>query len=199
MNRKECIESVKNYKPYNAQEEKDKELILDFLEHKENAFYRTCLEAHMTASAWVVNEDMTKALMAYHKIYDSWSWLGGHADGEEDLLEVAIKEVKEESGIEHVYPYDKEIFSLESLTVDGHEKNGEYVSSHLHLNITYLFIADDSEELHIKEDENSGVSWFLLDEALEASNEAWFKERIYSKLNEKVKMIKERKDERNKL
>ena len=69
--------------------------------------------------------------MVYHNIYHSWSWLGGHADGETDLLSVAIQEVKEEAGISKVYPVSEEIFSLESLTVDGHVKKGKYVSSHL--------------------------------------------------------------------
>lgn len=53
----------------------------------------------MTASAWVVNKDRSKVLMIYHNIYNSWSWLGGHADGETDLLAVAIREVREEAGI----------------------------------------------------------------------------------------------------
>ena len=130
----------------------------------------------MTASAWVVNKDRSKVLMIYHNIYNSWSWLGGHADGETDLLAVAIREVREEAGIAHVYPVLEEIFSLESLTVDGHIKKGKYVSSHLHLNITYLLEADPEEHLSIKEDENSGVAWFTPEEALEKSTEPWFVE-----------------------
>mgnify|MGYP002237558723 CR=1 FL=1 len=53
----------------------------------------------MTASAWVVNKDRSKVLMIYHNIYNSWSWLGGHADGETDLLAVAIREVREEAAL----------------------------------------------------------------------------------------------------
>ena len=124
--------------------------------------------------------------MVYHHIYDSWSWLGGHADGETDLLAVAVREVKEEAGISEVHPLTEEIFSLESLTVDGHVKNGGYVSSHLHLNITYLLEADSEEAVSIKEDENSGVGWFSPEEALRASTEPWFVRRVYSKLNERL-------------
>ena len=104
--------------------------------------------------------------MVYHNIYNSWSWLGGHADGETDLLAVALREVKEEAGISHVCPVSEEIFSLESLTVDGHVKKGKYVSSHLHLNVTYLLEADFEEAVSIKADENSGVAWFSPEEAL---------------------------------
>jgi len=104
-------------------------------------------------------------------------------------LAVAIREVREEAGIAHVYPVLEEIFSLESLTVDGHIKKGKYVSSHLHLNITYLLEADPEEHLSIKEDENSGVAWFTPEEALEKSTEPWFVERVYKKLIKKTNLL----------
>ena len=149
------IRQIENYPPSNEQEEKDKALILGWISNNENAFSRENTVAHITASAWVVNKDRSKVLMVYHNIYNSWSWLGGHADGETDLLSVAIREVKEEAGISNVRPVSEEIFSLESLTVDGHVKKGNYVSSHLHLNITYLLEADSKEQVSVKADENS--------------------------------------------
>ncbi len=180
-------EEIARYQPFNEQEMRDKDVILRFLEENDDAFLRENLIAHMTASAWVVNPKRDRVLMVYHRIYDSWSWTGGHADGEEDLLAVALREVTEETGVTHVRPVSEDIFSLETVTVDGHEKRGEYVSSHLHLNVTYLLEADDTEPLRICEDENKGVAWFGLDEALEASTEPWFVKRIYGKLNEKLK------------
>ena len=141
MTREDSIRQIENYPPFNEQEEKDKALILGWISNNENAFSRENTVAHITASAWVVNKDRSKVLMVYHNIYNSWSWMGGHADGETDLLSVAIREVKEEAGISNVRPVSEEIFSLESLTVDGHVKKGNYVSSHLHLNITYLLEA----------------------------------------------------------
>ena len=75
---------------------------------------------------------------------------------------------------------------LESLTVDGHIKNGSYISSHLHLNITYLLEADSEEAVSIKEDENSGVAWFAPEEALKKSSEPWFVAHIYKKLLDKM-------------
>ena len=178
---------IARYAPFNEQEARDKAVILRFLEQNDDAFLRENLIAHMTASAWVVNPARDRVLMVYHKIYDSWSWTGGHADGETDLLSVALREVTEETGVRSVRPVSPEIFSLEVLTVDGHEKRGEYVSSHLHLNVTYLLEADDAEPLRVCEDENKGVAWFSLDEALRASTEPWFVKRIYTKLNEKLK------------
>ena len=186
MTRKELLDQIAAYAPYNEQEQRDKVLILQWIRQNENAFCRDNTVAHITASAWVVSPDRSRVLMVYHNIYNSWSWLGGHADGETDLLAVAIREVKEEAGIAHVCPVSKEIFSLEALTVDGHIKNGQYVSSHLHLNVTYLLEADPEEAVSVKADENSGVAWFTPEDALEKSTEPWFVSHIYAKLIHKL-------------
>lgn len=185
----DVVEQLRNYKPYNELEERDKEQILKCIDTFPDIFERSNQLAHMTASAWVTNPDHTKILMAYHNIYNSFSWLGGHCDGERDCLKVAIREVQEESGIKNVKAISEDILSIEALTVNGHYKKGKYVPSHLHLNVTYLIEADDSEELKVKEDENSAVKWFGVDEAVEASNEEWFRNNVYSKLNKKMREI----------
>lgn len=184
---KNIKKQIETYTPYNQQEKKDRMTLLFWIDTGMDLFTRENSFAHWTASAWVVNQNMDRVLMVYHNIYDSWSWLGGHADGDEDLLHVAIKEVKEESGLQNVHPLSQDIFSLEILTVDGHVKKGQYVSSHLHLNVTYLLMADDSQKLTIAQEENSGVRWFTPDEALQASSEPWFVKHVYSKLNEKLR------------
>ena len=189
ITRQELINQIEDYKQFNEQEKMDKLLLLNWIRNNDNAFSRENTVAHMTASAWVVNKDRSKVLMVYHNIYNSWSWLGGHADGETDLLSVALREVKEEAGITNVKPVSEEIFSLESLTVDGHVKKGNYISSHLHLNVTYLLEADSDEAVSIKADENSGVVWFSPEKALEKSTEPWFVANVYSKLLEKMKQL----------
>lgn len=175
-----------DYRPWNQQEERDREELLRRLRSGEELYSRGNASAHLTASAWVVSPDRKQVLMAYHNLYDSWAWLGGHADGDHDLLGVALREVREESGLAGVRPVSDHIYSLEILSVDGHEKRGEYVSSHLHLNITYLLEADPAAPVRCKPDENSRVGWFALKDAVSASSEPWFRERIYSKLNEKL-------------
>lgn len=184
---RDIVRDIAAYKPVNEQERRDKELILRFIADNEDAFCRENLLAHMTASAWVVNSRRDRVLMVYHRIFDSWSWTGGHADGERDLLSVALREVAEETGVDRLKPVREDIFSLEILTVDGHEKRGQYVPSHLHMNVTYLIEADDTRPLKICPDENSGVKWFTPEAALQASTEPWFVERIYKKLIEKAK------------
>ena len=180
---------IEAFAPYNEQEEADRRQMLADMDCFSDLLTRENATAHFTASCWIVNPDRTKVLMAYHNLYQSWAWLGGHADGDEDLLAVALKEVREESGIKNVRPASEDIFSLEVLTVDGHVKRGKYVSSNLHLNVTYLLIADDTDNLTVKPDENSGVKWFTPEGAVEASSEKWFREHIYNKLNEKMRQF----------
>lgn len=125
--------------------------------------------------------------MCYHNIYNSWAWLGGHADGDSNLRNVVLKEIEEESGIKNIKFLTKDIFSMEILTVNGHIKKGKYVSSHLHLNLTFLLEGDIEEKLFVKLDENSGLDWIDVEDISKKSTEKWFVDNIYSKLTEKVK------------
>lgn len=184
------IDELKEYIPYNEQEENDKKQIINFLSNNSDAFLRSNSIAHITSSSWIVNKDFNKVLMIYHNIYDSWSWTGGHADGDEDLLKVAIKEAKEETHIKHIKPLLNSIFSIESLTVDGHIKHDKYVSSHLHLNITYLLVADENDHIEAELNENKAVKWISIDEVTNEVNEKWMNKYVYSKLNEKLRRIK---------
>lgn len=157
------INAIKTYNPINEQEEKDKELFLFCINKFEDILTRKNVVAHLTSSAFVVNKDRTKTLMIYHNIYDTWAWTGGHMDGMDDLIYVAKKELMEETGVKNPILITDEIMSLDSITVNGHIKRGEYVSSHLHLNAAFLFECDENEELIVKEDENSGVRWIDID------------------------------------
>ena len=161
---KHLFESIKNYAPYNEQEKKDKEVIIYCTEVFEDVLTKNNEVAHITSSAFAVNRAKDKVLMIHHNIYNSWSWIGGHADGEEDLLAVAMKELKEETGVKNIHPVSSDIFSLDVLTVLGHTKRGNYVSPHLHLSVAYLIEADENDLLMVKEDENSGVKWIHIDE-----------------------------------
>ena len=177
---------IENYIPVNEQEENDKKVMLDYMQKNTDYLTRENKVAHFTTSIWTVNKERTKTLMVYHNIYDSWSWIGGHADGEEDLSTVALRELNEETGVKNAALISKDIFSLEILTVDGHMKKGKYVPSHLHFNITYLAEADEDQLLAVNEEENKGVKWFSFEDALKASSEPWMVERVYRKLIKKL-------------
>lgn len=182
-------EQIEKYIPYNEQEASDKELMLEYIDKFEDVLTRKNKMCHFTASNWIVNKDRTKVLMIYHNIYKSWAWTGGHADGDSDLLHVAIKEAEEETGLNNLKLLSDGIYGLQILTVDSHIKRGKFVSSHLHLDCCFLLEANEEEKLRIKEDENSGVKWVEIDKVTKLTNEEKMKP-IYTKLNSKLKTIK---------
>ena len=184
------LEEIKKYKPLNEQESSDKEQMIEFIKKNKNYLLRENRLAHFTVSTWTVNKERTKILMVYHNIYDSWSWIGGHADGIEDLRSVALRELEEETGVKNAHLVSDDILSLETLNVNGHTRRGEYVPSHLHFNITYLAEADESETLVVNELENKGVQWFTFEDALKVPHEPWFVEMVYKKLIERSKKTK---------
>jgi len=183
--------SIKNYIPYNEQERMDKEVIIYCSEIFKDVLTRNNKVAHITSSAFVINRAKDKVLMIHHNIYNSWSWIGGHADGEEDLLAVAMKELKEETGVKNIHPVSSNIFSLDVLSVLGHTKRGNYVSPHLHLSVAYLIEADENDLLVIKKDENSGVKWIPIDEINVYSTEPHM-HKLYEKLISKINKNKNR-------
>lgn len=176
------------YEPYNAQEQQDRQKILYFLNTEENLFTRDNTKVHFTASPWIINQDHTKVCMIHHNIYQSWGWCGGHADGEQDLLQVAIKEGKEETGIRTLLPYNEELFAIDVVPVLEHEKQGNLVKAHYHVNFTFLCVANEDEMLSIKPDENSGVQWILNEEINTYVKEQNMKP-IYRKLKEKTECM----------
>lgn len=179
---------IEDFHPQCEQEIQDRRMMLRYMELFDDLLFRTNEIAHFSASAWIVDPSRTRALMAYHNIYHSWAWTGGHADGDGDLLCVAMREAREETSLRELRPLMAQPLSLEILTVGAHFKHGKYVVPHLHLNVTYLFEADDRQFIQSKPDENSAVRWFSLDEAVAASSEAEM-QLIYQKLNERAKRL----------
>lgn len=182
------LEELENYKPYDSEEAHIKPIIMDFIKQNENAFCRENKIAHMTASAWIVNNARTKVLMGYHNLYQSWGWLGGHADGDKDLFRVIHKEVAEECGLTNIKLLYDGIYGINILFVEPHRKRGQYVNAHLHFDVEYLFEADEEDAIRMKPDENSGVGWIPMDEINQYVTEEHMKP-VYAKLNEKLALV----------
>ena len=155
------IKDIENYEPYNEQEIKDKDLILKCIKLHDDILTRENTIAHITSSGYIVNKSRTKVLMIYHNIYKSWSWTGGHADGDSNLLHVAIKEAKEETGLKNVTPITENILGLDVLNVNGHVKKGKY----------------------------NGVKWIPIDELHIHCTEDHIVKTVYSKFNKKIKEL----------
>ena len=155
---------IEEFIPFNEQEEKDKIQFLEFIDSFDDTLTRDNIFGHFTASAFVVNKERNKMVVVYHIINDGWIYPGGHADGEEDLQKVAVREVEEETGLK-VKVLDDNIYAIDSAPVKGHIKRGKYVSAHLHLDVIFIMEADDKIPLKYKEDESKGVKWISFSEA----------------------------------
>ena len=182
------IEIIKKFDPYNKQEEKDKQFFID-CESVEQILTRENERCHLTCSAFIINKSRDKVLCIYHNIYQSWCWVGGHVDGDDDPLYVIKKEISEETSLGNVTLLCEEPVSIESLPVAAHVKRGKFVSAHTHLNVTYLFESDESETVTIKEDENSNIGWLTFDELITKSTEPHMKP-AYKKIIEKIERFK---------
>ena len=183
---KSCIEE---YLPCCEQEEKDRLQMLWLLnEYPDTIFTRENTLFHFVASGFILNEARNKTLMVYHNLYQSWSWTGGHADGEKDLLRVAMREAREETGLKYVVPLSEKIASLDILTVQGHRKRESYVGAHLHLSVGFVLAAREDAPIFINPQENSGVQWIPLKDLEKTVREKWMLP-VYKKLIQRVEKI----------
>lgn len=164
----EYYELIRAYRPKDEMDRRVKENMLSFITvHGDTVLTRENPIAHMTASTVIVNEERTRMLMIHHKIYDTWTWQGGHTDGEKDLLKVALKEAEEETGIRTYKVLENEegiIRKLDILTVKAHMKNGEPIAAHLHLNAAFLLEAKEEDALLLNKEETNGIRWVPLEE-----------------------------------
>lgn len=175
---------IKNYVPVNEQEMKDKEQMLEAYDKFGDSLFGRHPLAHFTAASMILNKEHTKVLFQFHKIYQAWCWSGGHNDGEEDFYQVAMKEAKEECGLEEIVPISEYPVSLDTLWVIGHVKRGEYVSCHLHFNVAYLFECDENSAIKVKEDEIEGLQWIALKDLEKVCEKELYP--IYCKMLERV-------------
>jgi len=167
------IEQIRSFRPCCEQEERDQDMILALCERHRDILTRENRAFHLTGSGLILNETRDKMLMVHHNIYRTWTWTGGHADGQEDLRAVALREAAEETGAAPglVGTILEEMASLDVIPVFGHVKNGAHVSAHLHLNAAWLLCVPESAGLAICEGENSGVAWVPLAEVASRSQE----------------------------
>ncbi len=184
----QLLQQLEAYLPANPQETQDKRVLLQYYKaYPHNILLRENEIAHITSSGFIMNHTLDKVLLVHHNIMKAWAWSGGHADGYADLLAVALREAREETGVERVYPLFEEIAALDILTVPGHWKNGRYVNAHLHLSVGYILVCDESQALRACPGENSGVAWFPVEYfTLENFNEGDV--YLYNKLIDRAKL-----------
>ncbi len=149
---------------YRTPYEEEAHFLLDFSELTQDplAYKRERLEGHFTASAWIVNEKRTHTLLTLHRKLGRWLQLGGHADGNENLIEVAMKEAEEESGLKSLRLVDENIFDLDKHIIPQRP----HVPEHFHFDVRYLFEADINEPL-IMSDESISLAWITFDSVVD--------------------------------
>ncbi|WP_143959925.1 NUDIX domain-containing protein [Litoribacter populi] len=153
MNKLQLRKLLENYRtPF----EEESLFIDDFiaLTHDDLAFSRQRVQGHFTASAWIVNRRRTHALMTHHRKLNRWLQLGGHADGNENLLEVAMKEAQEESGLTSLRIVDVSIFDIDRHIIPANQKDPE----HFHYDVRFLIEASIDEPLVISP-ESKDLAW----------------------------------------
>ena len=155
---KKLLETIATYCPQDEGEHAVQQAMLRQLRQCPGTILGRDDLAHMTASAFVINRDASRILLLYHNQMDCWAWPGGHADGCPDLLQVALRETWEETGVQAAPVCDGPI-SLDIFPVAPHEKRGRQVPRHLHLSLAYLLQADDTALLRQCPAENRAVAW----------------------------------------
>jgi len=155
MNNPTLREMLNAYHPDAPEEREYKKTILAFIEqYPDDCFKRTLEVGHITGSAWLVSKDGSKALLMHHAKLNKWFQLGGHCDGNPDVLAVAIKEAQEESGIMGIIPVHKNIFDIDIHLIPANSREKE----HYHYDIRFL-LKVTSDELVTQNSESKALSW----------------------------------------
>ena len=158
MDRLQLLHALNNYKSSFDEEKAFIPRFTSLLTNFSNCYSRSLLTGHITASAWIVDEIATSALLVHHKKLNRWLQPGGHADAEENIILVATKEAKEETGLKSLKLFDDNFFDIDIHLIPSHKN----IQSHYHYDIRFLFFAE-SAEAYIVSDESNKLAWVPID------------------------------------
>ncbi len=187
--RQSLLRLLENYHPNSDDELCSKELIKSFVSSNEDCFLRSNLAGHITASCWLLSPKRDEVLLTHHKKIGLWLQLGGHADGDSDVLAVALKEAEEESGILGISPFESDSFDVEVHKIDEHKG----VPEHYHYDVRFALQAPHKD--YLVSDESHGLMWVAItdladlighNESLKRMAKKWL---VLEKLQEKRALV----------
>ncbi len=150
--------------------------VIQFIERRPNCFERSCLEGHVTGSAWILDSTRQKVLLTHHKKLNLWLQPGGHADGDSDILRVAWREAREESGIDGVAPINGEIFDVDVHLIPARKDEPQ----HYHYDVRFAFVAPEGAQFVVSEESHDlrwvsrqELSQLKVDQSVERMAEKW--------------------------
>lgn len=167
MHRQPLLDKLSFYRASNDEEIRLLETTRTFILENTLCFDRSLQVGHITGAAWILNPERTHVLLTHHRKLNKWLQLGGHADGDPDLLRVAMREAQEESGMFDFIPLSENIFDIDVHEIPPHKEDPR----HLHYDIRFLFEANMRTPIKIT-DESHDVQWIPMERVREYTNES---------------------------
>ena len=182
MQRISLLQSLENYQPSTQEETLFKGQMIDFVQKNIACFERSLLIGHITGSAWIVDKSRQFTLLTHHRKLDKWFQTGGHCDGDSDVLNVAMKEALEETGLSNIQTISCNIFDIDIHEIP--ERKG--VPKHLHYDVRFLLEADMNEPLIISS-ESSDLAWVELTNVVKLNNSESIMRMVFKTIDQEMK------------
>lgn len=164
MNKSHLTQQLLSYQTSFKEEQAFPSQFIELLKSSE-AYQRTHLPGHLTGSAWILNKSKDKALLVHHAKLNKWVQPGGHADGDENILNVAVREAEEETGLKN-FKINEALFDIDIHLIPERKD----FPAHDHYDVRFLLIADEREPILVS-DESHDVKWIALSEIEKFTNE----------------------------
>jgi 8-oxo-dGTP pyrophosphatase MutT (NUDIX family) len=176
MHRRPLLDMLARYRERNPAETDVVDRMVTLVQDHADCFERTCRPGHITGAAWILSSDRRRCLLTHHRKLDRWLQLGGHADGQTQVEEVALREAREESGMAGfdivsvhgtLMPLDLDVHDIPARYDDA----GQLIEdAHEHHDVRFLLVARAGQAIHAS-DESHEVAWFTTEEVLRITDE----------------------------
>jgi 8-oxo-dGTP pyrophosphatase MutT (NUDIX family) len=153
QHRRALVELIGKYRLKHGEESSTIATFEKFICTEPACFHRSTAHGHITAAAWLVDPSGERVLLTHHAKLNKWLQLGGHADGNGAVHEVAHAEAREESGIQEVVLLDSNIFDLDIHVIPVRSTDPE----HLHYDVRFIAMAAHTN--HVVSSESNALAW----------------------------------------